>query len=315
LQRAEVRACKAVLEYALSRFGRDFFLAAWADFFLGEPRGRKPLDQIPEFETMFVPWFVVEFVRDPYGDLFDGAWPADPVAADWLSSPGSADQLEREWASAAVRSPIALFEVGDVQADRGAALLDLLTRRRFFVREPALKPPAASGDFLVSRVVTVRGVSRLLGAAPVVFSGADRRRVLCQRNRNVAFRVRSRKELAAYHYEIRTMYFELTDPNEPMPADCDAEDENDDDVELLPERVLTPEEEARLSGGIASRLADWVDQPIMVLGGRTALEASRLPEFRPRLRAMVDSLFENSISSIPGWAEGIDDLKRRLGLN
>jgi len=32
LQRADVRACKALLEYALSRFGKDFFLASMASF-------------------------------------------------------------------------------------------------------------------------------------------------------------------------------------------------------------------------------------------------------------------------------------------
>jgi hypothetical protein len=71
LRRAEGHVVDALFPFALHQFGKAFFESAWLDFWLGEPpQNAKEFGDVPEFETMFVPWFVTRFVADPERETY-----------------------------------------------------------------------------------------------------------------------------------------------------------------------------------------------------------------------------------------------------
>jgi hypothetical protein len=69
LRRAEGHVVDGALALAAERWGNDLLVDAWDDLWNGEP----PEDIVgtPEFEQMFLPWFVFSYVPDPFADAPD----------------------------------------------------------------------------------------------------------------------------------------------------------------------------------------------------------------------------------------------------
>ena len=69
LRTAEGHVVDGALALAAERWGNDLLLEAWEDFWNGEA----PEDIVgtPEFEQMFLPWFVFGYVPDPLAGIVD----------------------------------------------------------------------------------------------------------------------------------------------------------------------------------------------------------------------------------------------------
>ncbi len=170
IRRAEGRVVDALFPFALQQFGKTFFETAWLDFWLGEPPDAEEFTAVPEFEAMFVPWFVTRFVPDRHDGKAEAHWPDVPVGLHWLAKARSpVDVLEREWLTAACASPMSVFVIEAVESGRSVDIRDVLTGRRFHVLEQRASQGLHQGDLYFTRVVTTGGTSLMFGAAPYVF--------------------------------------------------------------------------------------------------------------------------------------------------
>ena len=169
---------------------------AWEDFWNGEA----PEDIVgtPEFEQMFLPWFVFGYVpnllagtvddeddaqdddaeeeigpaaqgRLAFGERVPASWPTSPLALEWLATQGDrGDALNRQYAETACRSPLSVFVIEGVVAGQSLDIRDVLTGARFHVLETGASRTLRVADLLFASVLTIDGISVMFGASPYV---------------------------------------------------------------------------------------------------------------------------------------------------
>lgn len=210
VRRAEGRVVDALLAFALHRFGKPFFEHAWLDFWAGAPPDADEFTDIPEFDAMFMPWFVTAFVRDPYGEGVDPAWPDEPIGLHWIRTERPPiDALEREWLLAACASPMSVFVVEGVESGQSLDIRDVFTGRRFRVLEQTASRTVRQSDLLFVRVVTAGGMCLMFGMAPFVVPARLHLQILDWRDRVFKRRTPTRRDLMEYDVEMRDLYLEL----------------------------------------------------------------------------------------------------------
>jgi hypothetical protein len=212
VRRAEGRVVDALFAFALKRFGKQFFEHAWLDFWAYDAPDAGELSDIPEFETMFVPWFVTAFVRDPHGENVQPDWPDEPVGLHWLRTERPlVETLEREWLTAACASPMSVFTVEHVEPGTSLDIRDVFTGRHFHVLEQTASRTIRQTDLLFVRVVTAGGVSLMFGMAPLAVPAHHHLAILDWRDRVVRRRTPTRSDLVEFDVEIRDLYLSLAD--------------------------------------------------------------------------------------------------------
>ena len=210
VRRAEGRVVDALFAFALKRFGKPFFEHAWLDFWAGEPPDADEFTDIPEFDSMFVPWFVTGFIRDPHGEGIEPDWPDEPVGLYWLRTEQPLiDALERAWVTAACASPMSIFVVEGVEQGLSLDIRDLFTGRRFHVLEQSASRTVHRTDLLFVRVVTTGGVCLMFGMAPLAVPARLHLSILDWRDRVFRRRTPTRHDLMDCDAEIRDLYLEL----------------------------------------------------------------------------------------------------------
>ena len=246
VRRAEGRIVQEVFGYALERFGKPFFEEAWLEFWLDETPEADSFDDIPEFESMFMPWFTTLFVRDPHGEAVEPHWPDEPLARHWMSTKDpELTPLERDWIVAACTSPLSPMAVEAVERGRSVDLRDMLTGRRFHVLEQSASQTLERGRVLFTRVVTVGGVSVMLGAAPISFPVEWQIELLQWRDRTFRRRKITRALLDEYDIEIRDFYLALADrARNPRPPRLQNTDGDDLELTTITYRLTMPVAEA-----------------------------------------------------------------------
>jgi hypothetical protein len=227
LRGAEARVVETLLGVALRTWGGTLVEHAWEDFWLYDDVP-DDMPSSPEFETMFVPWFVFGFVPDPESDEARDDWPTQPVGLHWLATPGNdVPGLERAYIEAACRSPLSAFVVEHVTPARGLDLKDVLTGRRFHVLEQGASQRLRPADLLFTRVVTIEGSSVMLGASPFIVPPAWHTRIIDWREQFFRKRLLTRETLQEFDNEIRDLYLdiaaELLDPTPPRLANTDGD--------------------------------------------------------------------------------------------
>ena len=227
LRTAEGRVVEALLQFTAETWGQSLFLHAWEDFWNYDD---VPEDfaTTPEFDPMFVPWFVLGFVPDPASDDADVDWPTRPIGLEWLATtePDVSD-LERAYIETACRSPMSVLAVEEVTVGRSLDLKDVLTGTRFHVLEQGGSQTLRPADLIFTRVVTLDGVSLMFGAAPFVVPPRWHTYIIDWRERLMRKRLMTRRDLAAFDAEIRDLYFEiaadLLDPTPPQLCNTDGD--------------------------------------------------------------------------------------------
>ena len=187
LRTAEGHVVDGTVALAAERWGNDLLLDARDDFWNGEP----PEDIVgtPEFEQMFLPWFVFSYVPDPFADTPDDEddgdetmeadecsdGPEQPLALEWLASQCPVvDALDRRYAETACRSPLSVFVVEQAVPGQSLDVRDVLTGARFHVLEAGASRTLRAADLLFASVLTIDAVSVMFGASHcVVATGLD----------------------------------------------------------------------------------------------------------------------------------------------
>jgi hypothetical protein len=227
LRAAEGRVVDGLLQFITETWGEPLIVHAWEDFWNYED---VPEDLVttPEFDPMFVPWLVLEFVPDAESDDADDDWPTQPIGLEWLATTESnVSDLDRAYIETACRSPMSVFAVEDVTAGRSLDLKDVLTGSRFHVLEQGASQNLRPADLIFTRIVTLEGVSLMFGAAPFVVPPRWHTHVIDWREQLMRKRLMTRQHLADFDLEIRDLYFEiaaeLLNPTPPQLCNTDGE--------------------------------------------------------------------------------------------
>jgi hypothetical protein len=206
----EGRVVPQLLEYALEHWGREFFLAAWAEFFLWNDVP-EDVQATPEFESPFIPWFVFHYVPDPNDDDLPAGFPQVTVGRHYLQHSTTVGADERTYIERAGDSPFSFFAATAVEPGRSIHIRDLLTGGEFDVLEQAASTTLEAGSLLFSSVLTLEDAPILLGCAPYVIPPSwhnpliDFRESLCRKRRV------TRAALFALETELRDAYHSIVD--------------------------------------------------------------------------------------------------------
>ena len=245
---AEGRVVDAAMAFATDDWGELLLDLAWEQFW-NHADVPDDLATTPEFDQMFIPWFVFGFVLEPDPDEDDddlGDVPRRPIALEWLDATDAVvPDLNRTYAETACRSPLSVFVVEQVTEGRSLDLKDVLTGARFHVIEQGASRTLREADLVFTRVVTVDGISLLLGASPYVIPPRWHTRIIDWRTKVCRKRALTRRELEGFDVAIRDLYFFITDEllNPPPP---DLRNTDGDPIELttLTFEVTIPVDEA-----------------------------------------------------------------------
>ena len=227
LRGAEGRVVDTLLDFALKTWGKTFLEHAWEDFWVYDDVP-DDMPSTPEFDTMFVPWFVLGFVPDPESDEARDDWPTQAVGLHWLATLGrDVSALDRAYIEIACRSPLSAFAVERVTKGRGLDLKDVLTGKRFHVLEQSASQRLRPADLLFTRVITIEGSSIMFGASPFILPPIWHTRIIDWREQSFRKRLRTRQTLQDFDIEIRDLYLdiaaELLDPAPPRLANTDGD--------------------------------------------------------------------------------------------
>lgn len=279
LRAAEGRIVDAVFPFTLDTWGEALMRHAWEDFWNYEDVP-EDLPGTPEFEPMFIPWLVFEFVPDPEADEAEETWPDQPIVLEWLArSTRPIPEFDRRFIETACRSPLSVVAVEKVSPGRSLDLKDVLTGARFHVLEQGASRDLRPADLLFTRVVTLDGCSIMCGASPFIIPPRWHTSVIDWRQRLFPRRLMTRAEVAEFDGELRDLYFaiaaELTDPTPPTLCNTDGElvelttltyalraSVADAHRKLAPLAVIDDEERSELtrdpSGAVTGAVLQWV---------------------------------------------------------
>lgn len=140
------RVGQELLDWAERKLGAD-----WVDAAL-DAWGVSEEDDINEaLADLFTSWSL--FVYTPVKLTM-------PIAAAWLDDAAGrkADADTRALATAALRSPLGLWEVETVEAGVGTTLTDRLSDTTYFVHEPDHSHDLGPGEFILAYVIETDGV-------------------------------------------------------------------------------------------------------------------------------------------------------------
>jgi len=157
-----------IVAYARQTWGLDLFTEALRLFFMSRTPPESNRSAMPTFER----WFAFTWVPDWRDDFDDDdcgipeSWPTASLGVSWLASQSAtASDFEQAFILTAAKSPYSLLLVEGVAAGWWLAVRDLLTGRQFRVVDPELSECVRPEEVLLGAVLTLEGVSTLLGCA------------------------------------------------------------------------------------------------------------------------------------------------------
>jgi hypothetical protein len=167
-RQAEYHLVPQILEYERRTWGLELRNEA-IDFFYVTRTSSESVDSAaPAFMRWFPFTWVPGWRGEPEGKDYEipEGWPTASLGLTWLASgTSSVSDFEETFIVTAARSPYSLLLVESVVPGWSLAVKDLLTGRRFRVVDPEISQRVRLEQILFSAVLTIDGVSTLLGCA------------------------------------------------------------------------------------------------------------------------------------------------------
>ena len=167
-RQAEYHLALQILEYERRTWGLDLRNEAISFFYATRTSSASVYSAAPAFMR----WFPFTWVPDWRAELENVACeipesrPTASLGVTWLASASSSvSDLEETFIVTAARSPYSLLLIESVVPGWSLAVRDLLTGRRFRVVDPEISQHVRLEQILFSAVLTIDGVSTLLGCA------------------------------------------------------------------------------------------------------------------------------------------------------
>jgi hypothetical protein len=166
VRRIDEAVTPRIIEYLREIGGPPLWQHALHSFFLGCTSAESVRCAMPSF----IRWCPLTWVPDWRDEVEHSdaevpeGWPSAPVGVTWLASasPGVGSD-EQTFILTAARSPYSFLLVESLVPGWSLVVRDLLTGRRFRVVEPEISARVQCEDILFSAILTIDGVSTLLG--------------------------------------------------------------------------------------------------------------------------------------------------------
>lgn len=166
VRRIDEAVTPRIIEYLREIGGPPLWQHGLHSFFLGCTSPESVRCAMPSF----IRWCPLTWVPDWRDEVEDAGlevpegWPTAPVGVTWLASaaPGVGSD-EQTFILTAARSPYSFLLVESVVPGWSLVVRDLLTGRQFRAVEPEMSARVQCEDILFSAILTIDGVSTLLG--------------------------------------------------------------------------------------------------------------------------------------------------------
>jgi hypothetical protein len=219
LRQAEDRIAPALLEFALTRWGRDLLDEAWEEFVFWSEEVPDDLAEDPDFE-LFLPWFLFSYVPDPHEEEPLPDAPTAPIGLTYLEEHDEMVGLDRELIESACDGGFSFYSVREVARGESVTLKDFMTGGEVRALEHGIETLSA-GDVLFAYPATAGGGTILLGCATIIIPPTWDSRIIEMRQQMWKRRRPTPADLRDADFEIRDLYFEIIeaiyDPQPPAP--------------------------------------------------------------------------------------------------
>lgn len=204
--------CPVLESHAQQRFGDAALTAGWLHF---GRWGQAAIAQEKQYyQAAFNAWWLFSWLPDDQsleGERFTSPAPDHAIAADYLTlrratlAPLAQRVIER-----ALTSPYSFYAVLSVKSGNRLQLQEIYTQKRVTVEADA-NTDNRIGDVLFSAVLSVDGVSILLGCMPLALGASTRLRVEAHREkwRAELGTAIDQRQLYLHDTELRRYYFLL----------------------------------------------------------------------------------------------------------
>ena len=168
MRRTEGELIPTLVDYVGKYYGPGAVREAWEEFTLW-PEAPLDMESEPEADTLFVPWFVFNWIPDNTGLRKAEHFPEMQVAMHYLENSGARiDSCQRQFIEEACSQPYSFFMVTGFVSGQQLTLRDLLLKREVTVHERLGSTTLSRGAILYARVITMDNDSIMLGCASTI---------------------------------------------------------------------------------------------------------------------------------------------------
>ena len=198
-----------LMDYAIKRFEPAVIAEAWDEFMCWPEELPEPKD-CDEFETIFTPWFLFNWVPDqPKRKSKKHPLPEKQIALCYRDEhPETLDAFQIRFIETACTQPYSFCVITDIVPDQALVLRDLFLGNTYVVKERNAAKPDLKGIVLFTRILTIDDTSIMLGAAPTAIPSAYQAWLIDRREEYKKTWGRLSKEfLFEYDIELRDFYW------------------------------------------------------------------------------------------------------------
>lgn len=210
MRRTEGELIYILLKHADKYYGQEAVAEAWDQFSLWSDVPMDPESEL-ELDTIFLPWFVFNWIPDNAEVDEDDHYPELQVAMHYLEQKGSLlDSFQRRFIEEICSQPYSFFMVTDAVPGQQMTLRDLLLGYEVTVHERQASTSLCTGLIIYTRIVTMDDISIMVGTAPTAIPAKylnefiDFREELAGRPFGL-----DRDLLHEYDIELRELYYEI----------------------------------------------------------------------------------------------------------
>jgi hypothetical protein len=221
MRKTEGELVYRLLDYAKSRYGEEVLMYAWDDFTLWPEDAVDPNEE-GEFESAFIPWFLFLWIPDheefpPKGLKLDEL----PIAISYLAEhTDQLDEFQKRFIKMFYDRPYSFYIVEAAVAEKTLTVKDIFLGDEFTVIERRASTVLKKGDIIYTRVLTMDGVSIMIGCAPLTIPPIMANQFIDMREKlKKLYKHLDDELLHEYETELREIYYDIKDflYNRPMP--------------------------------------------------------------------------------------------------
>ena len=163
MRRTEGELVDILITHAQKYYGLDALPDAWGEFMSWKDID-VPEDPEPDFETIFLPWFLYNWIPDNAEITADLHLPEMPIATHYLKKmEARIDSFVRRFIEETCSQPFSFFLITDIDPGKKLFLKDLLLQQEITALERTASITELKGCILFGRIITLDGNSIMLG--------------------------------------------------------------------------------------------------------------------------------------------------------
>jgi len=209
-----------LLKHADKCYAPEAIAEAWDEFSLWNDIPMDPESE-PELDTAFLPWFVFNWIPDNNEVDESEHYPEMQVAMHYLEQCGTTlDSFQRRFIDEVCSQSYSFFAVTAVVPGKQLTIRDLILEREVTVIEQQASATLSKGSILYTRVMTMDGVSIMVGCAPIAIPPIYLNGFIDIRDKiSNMFPDYDHEFLSEYDIELRTVYYDIKEElyNHAMP--------------------------------------------------------------------------------------------------